>query len=165
MRLPIFFDPDEHRFIKQFNKLEGENTGLRRQYDDMLDLFNMNELQMEAYLNLVHKKSKSKAEVEHLMEQIGGKIRKNLRYNINLLIEQGKINDTKMEEMLPMLSVSERKICRLVLEGKKLSEMSHIRQKRIQYILPAFEYSFETRNATERQSVGGTKTTNSLKTS
>lgn len=115
-----------NRFIKQFNKLQGENTGLRRQHNDMLGLFNMDEAQMQAYLNLIYKKGKSKAEVEHLMEQIGGETRKNLRYNINLLIEQETINYTKMEETLPMLTVSEREICRLVLEGKKLSEVSHI---------------------------------------
>lgn len=115
-----------NRFIKQSNKLQGENAGLRRRDNEMLFLFNMDEVQMQAYLNLIHKKGKSKTEVEHLMEQIGGETRKNLRYNITLLIEQETINYTQMEELLPMLTVSEREICRLVLEGKKLSEVSRI---------------------------------------
>lgn len=118
-----------HRFIKQFNKLEGENTDLRRQHNEMRDLFDMTEVQMQAYLSLAQEKGKSKAEVEHLMEQMGGRIRKNIRYNIHLLIEQERVDYENMEQVFPQLTITEREICRLVLEGKKLSEVSRILDK------------------------------------
>lgn len=118
-----------YRLMKQANTLYSQNRWLKEVQQEMSDLCQMNQEQLTAYIAIAKQKGLTPKEVEHLMETIGGEARENICHNVSYLLEQERIDYATLEQLLPMLTTSERAICKLILEGKKLKEISILLDK------------------------------------
>lgn len=118
-----------YRLMKLANTLYSQRKWLKEVQKEMPDLFQMNQEQLTAYITIAKQKGLTRKEVERLMDTIGGEARENICRNVSYLLEQERIDYASLEQLLPMLTTSERAICKLILEGKKLKEMSILLDK------------------------------------
>ena len=111
------------RLIRNSKALEQENTVLKQDEAELLDLLRLNKRQVKAYIEFSKKEAPTTEDAERLLELVGERSQRNI---INTVADYQTKKQTQMDriaEALPELSPSEREICRLILQGKKLGEI------------------------------------------
>ena len=114
--------------VKNAKRLTEENTTLKNDEAELLQILRLNKNQVKAYIALA-KQEHSTENIPQLLDLLGEKSQKNL---INNVIEFMRMNETESERLkllLPELTPSEIKICQLILRDKKLGEICSILNK------------------------------------
>ncbi len=117
-----------HRLVKNAHRLEAENTTLRKDEAELLLFLRMNKDQVRAYMELARQDHPHEG-TGRLLELMGKESQRNIMANVSAYIRRKEAEDCSMEHAFPELTPSERDICRLVLQGKKLGEICAILRK------------------------------------
>lgn len=105
--------------------MEEENRQLKKGEAELLTLLRMRKDEVKAFLSLAKKKYDNDG-TKLLMESLDKKTRYNLLTNVEEYIRERDTDLSIIEKAFPELTPSEREICRLVLQGKKLGEICTI---------------------------------------
>lgn len=109
-------------------KLERENNQLRHDEAEILHILRMRKAEVNAFIALTTKKSPP-AGCAHLFERLPPKSRHNLLANVDGYLKATEASLATLERVFPELTPSEREICNLIVQGKKLSEICAILNK------------------------------------
>ena len=98
------------------------NKILQREEEELLQVLRINKRQVKAYVALAKEKHDVKL-TEHLLDLLGEASQKNVIDNVLQYIQTRELSMQNLERVFPELSSSEREICYLILQNKKLSEI------------------------------------------
>lgn len=113
---------------KSTHNIEEENRQLKEGEAELLTILRMRKSEVRAYISLATKKY-SHDSAHALLESLDKKAKRNLLTNVEQYIRTRDTDLEKIEKVFPELTPSEREICRLVLQGKKLGEICTILNK------------------------------------
>lgn len=117
-----------HRLVRSAHMLEAENTTLRKDEAELFLFLRLNREQVKAYIELA-KENRPHDDTERLLELMGEKSQRNIMTNVSAYLRRKEAEDCRMEHVFPELTPSERDICRLVLQDKKLGDICRILKK------------------------------------
>ncbi|MEG2755505.1 MAG: LuxR C-terminal-related transcriptional regulator [Mucinivorans sp.] len=104
--------------------LEHENSELKDEQQQVLNMFHMSKEQMRSYVTLARKKRLKPEKTAELLKSLGGNAERQIRDNVAYYIKQTSIDLENIRERMPELTASETEICALILKDKKLKEIS-----------------------------------------
>lgn len=113
---------------KNVNKMESENEQMKRNELEVLHILRLKKDEVKAFMSLASERS-SHDGTKVLLDRLDRKARYNLLANVE---EYLKTRDTDLEiiaNMFPEFTQSEREICRLILQGKKMGDICLILNK------------------------------------
>ena len=102
--------------------LVNANKILQREEEELLQVLRINKKQIKAYVALAKERHDVKL-TEHLLDLLGEASQKNVIDNVLQYIQTRELSMQNLERVFPELSFSEREICYLILQNKKLSEI------------------------------------------
>ena len=108
--------------------LVNANKILQREEEELLQVLRINKKQIKAYVALAKERHNVK-QTEHLLDLLGEASQKNVIDNILQYIQTRELSKQNLERVFPELSSSEREICYLILQNKKLSEIGILLNK------------------------------------
>jgi len=114
------------RLIKNVSLLQQEHSGLKDEQQIMFDFLRMDKNQWKAITALAKENKLPPQQTNLLMSLLTINARRNIVDNVKQMIEQESIDYEIINERLPMLAKGEKDICRLILQGKSISEISAI---------------------------------------
>lgn len=104
------------------------NKILQREEEELLQVLRINKKQIKAYVALAKERHDVKL-TEHLLDLLGEASQKNVIDNVLQYIQTRELSKQNLERVFPELSSSEREICYLILQNKKLSEIGILLNK------------------------------------
>lgn len=108
--------------------LVNANKILQREEEELLQVLRINKKQIKAYVALAKERHNVK-QTEHLLDLLGEASQKNVIDNVLQYIQTRELSKQNLERVFPELSSSEREICYLILQNKKLSEIGILLNK------------------------------------
>lgn len=108
--------------------LVNANKILQREEEELLQVLRINKKQIKAYVALAKERHDVKL-TEHLLDLLGEAPQKNVIDNVLQYIQTRELSKQNLERVFPELSSSEREICYLILQNKKLSEIGILLNK------------------------------------
>lgn len=108
--------------------LVNANKILQREEEELLQVLRINKKQIKAYVALAKERHDVK-QTEHLLDLLGEASQKNVIDNVLQYIQTRELSKQNLERVFPELSSSEREICYLILQNKKLSEIGILLNK------------------------------------
>lgn len=108
--------------------LVNANKILQREEEELLQVLRINKKQIKAYVALAKERHDVKL-TEHLLDLLGEASQKNVTDNVLQYIQTRELSKQNLERVFPELSSSEREICYLILQNKKLSEIGILLNK------------------------------------
>lgn len=114
---------------KASQKLEDENQKMKRDEMEVLHMLRLKRNEVKAYIELASEKN-TVSGTRVLLDRLDRRSRHNILTNIE---EYFKARDADMDSVaraFPEFTASEREICRLILRGKRLGEISVILEKK-----------------------------------
>lgn len=108
--------------------LVNANKILQREEEELLQVLRINKKQIKAYVALAKERHDGKL-TEHLLDLLGEAPQKNVIDNVLQYIQTRELSKQNLERVFPELSSSEREICYLILQNKKLSEIGILLNK------------------------------------
>lgn len=108
--------------------LVNANKILQREEEELLQVLRINKKQIKAYVALAKERHDVKL-TEHLLDLLGETSQKNVIDNVLQYIQTRELSKQNLERVFPELSSSEREICYLILQNKKLSEIGILLNK------------------------------------
>lgn len=108
--------------------LVNANKILQREEEELLQVLRINKKQIKAYVALAKERHDVKL-TEHLLDLLGEASQKNVIDNVLQYIQTRELSKQNLERVFPELSSSEREICYLILQNKKLSEIGILLNK------------------------------------
>lgn len=112
------------RLCANIARLEKENSVLKDEQREVLEIFHLSKEQMQSYMLLARNKQLDPGMTAELLQNIGGEAGRCIRENVAYYMRQSAIEFEKLGEKFPALSTSELEICSLILKEKKLKEIS-----------------------------------------
>ncbi len=110
------------------HNMEEENRQLKKGEAELLTILRMRKDEIKVYISLGTKKYNNDG-TKVLLDSLDKKARYNLLTNVEEYIRNRDTDLSIIEKVFPELTPSEREICRLVLQGKKLGEICTILNK------------------------------------
>lgn len=107
---------------KAIDKLETENSRMRHGEEELLHLLRMRKGEVLTYLSLASKRYSCDG-TQMLLGCLGKKTRHNLLSNVEEYIRVRATDMERIKQVFPEFTRSEREICQLILQGKKLTEL------------------------------------------
>lgn len=117
------------RLIYAINTLEQENLNLKQDEAELLRFLRMNKQQVHAYIEFSKKKNPNSKEMEQLLERLDESSQRNIIKSVSTYLAERQTSIEQIAAAFPELTSSEHEICRLILQGKKLSEICAILDK------------------------------------
>lgn len=114
------------KLIRNIQKLERENAELRYDEKELLDFLRLNKEQVKAYIGFSRTESPGVEDAERLLELLDERSQRNIIRTVTDYLREKQTSLDRIAGALPELSLSEREICRLILQGKKLGEICHL---------------------------------------
>ncbi len=109
-------------------QLDKENIQLRRGEAELLHILRLKKNEVRAYLSLASERN-SQDGTKVLLERLDKKSRHNLLTNVEEYLKTRATELDIIEKAFPEFTPSEREICRLILQGKKLGEICVVLNK------------------------------------
>lgn len=110
------------KLVKGVDKMEMEYMEIRKEELDIFHIFRLKKDQVKAFIELADKQQRPE-QTENLLDLLGEKQQRRLIENVVTWIRHKETDLSLIETVLPELTQSEREICRLILQGKKLGEI------------------------------------------
>lgn len=111
--------------VRNIQRLDEENSALKREEEEILRVLKMEKEQVRAYVRLA-KQRYGTVETNNLLGMLGDEARNNVIHNVKEAVTAKKMEQYHLSELLPELTPSEIEICRLVILGKTLKEVCEI---------------------------------------
>ena len=100
-----------------------ENTDLHHRETTLMRAVRLNKLEIEAYLRMSGNDHPSPEDADSLFSMLKPKSQRNLINAVRLHLKKHLMDDCDLEHHFPCLTKSETDVCRLILAGKKRSEI------------------------------------------
>lgn len=113
---------------KSVNKIESENEQMKREEMEVLHILRLKRNEVKAFVSLASEKY-SHDGTKVLLERLDRKSRHNLISNVEEFIKTRNTDLDIIANVFPEFTPSEREICRLILQGKKLNDICAILNK------------------------------------
>lgn len=112
--------------IHNISKLDRENTELKGERQEMLEVFRLTNEELRSYMILAKEQNLESEKTAQILMSVGKVAEKRILDNVAHYIRQSSIDFDKLHERLPELSASELEICTLILKEKKIKEISEL---------------------------------------
>lgn len=112
--------------VRQYLRSEKENRQMARNEKAMLEFFNMDKEELTNFIRLSKAKGLDMHETEQLLDSIGRDTRERLMNTLAHYLIEKESDRERLSRAMPELTGSEIDICRLIVQGKKLGEMSRL---------------------------------------
>ena len=109
-------------------KIQKENLDLKKEDEELFAVFNLRREQVKAYVKLAEQEM-TDDKIGAVFDILGKKAQKNVMYNMKRYFFSKKFNENAIGKAFPTLTPSEREVCRLVMQERKLGEICSILQK------------------------------------
>lgn len=116
------------RLVANTTLLNSENVKFKREEQELHFLFRMKREQMRSYI-LLGKKTYPSSVVEKLVNDLDPETARNLIINMHAYTTEAKSVLRRLRKNLPELTLSERDICLLIIQGKKQGEICRLLNK------------------------------------
>ena len=117
------------RLVRNMHYLDKENVVLKKDEEELINTLGLNKEQIKTYMQLMHEKQ-SFDKTEALLSMLGEDVKHTLISNVEQYLSVKETGMLEMEKLFPELSASEREICLLVLQDKKLNDICAILNKK-----------------------------------
>lgn len=107
---------------KVSNKLEEENEQLKKEETELLHILRLRKDEVRAFVDLSTKEHPTDG-TKVFLSRLDKKSRINLLNNVEEYLKSRSTELDTIEKLFPEFTPSEREICRLILQGKKLGEI------------------------------------------
>lgn len=114
--------------IKNFHRLDKENSELKHDEKEILDALKVEKEQIMAYVRL-SKNPQGTQETKALLDMMDDGARNNIIRNVMEVVTLREMELNNLAAIFPELSPSEIEICRLIIMGKSLNEVCTILHK------------------------------------
>ena len=121
----VFFSFLGFHIAKNARRLEMENTTLRKDEAQLLQVLRLNKKQVKAYICLASE-SHAPQQTQNLLDMLGEASQKNILANVTEYLRVNNTERSNIDHCFPELTTSEKLICQLILRGKKLGEICSI---------------------------------------
>lgn len=117
------------RLVRNMRSLDKENISLKKDEAEFFDMLGLEKEQATAYIELAQKKH-GFDRTGSLLNMLGEDLQRNVIANVREYLAAEETGILEMETLFPELSASEREVCRLILQDKKLGEICAILDKK-----------------------------------
>lgn len=107
---------------KNARRLQVENTELRRDEAELMQILRLNKKQIRAYVRLASDRYGAE-HTRNLLDILRETSQKNLLANVAEFMRISDTEKSRIDEIFPELTTSEKSICQLILRGKKLGDI------------------------------------------
>lgn len=114
--------------VKNAHDLSYENWTLKQEDETLYEVLKMEKEQIHAYIGLAKQKNEH-LETTKLLDILNENARNNVINNVKEALTEKEIENKNMAEIFPELTPSEIEISKLIISGKKISEISDILKK------------------------------------
>lgn len=121
----VFFSFLGFHIAKNARRLEVENTALRKDEAQLLQVLRLNKKQVKAYICLASE-SHDAQQTHNLLDMLGETSQKNILANVREFLRVSNTEKMQIDDHFPELTNSEKAICQLILRGKKLGAICAI---------------------------------------
>lgn len=118
----VFFSFLGFHIAKNARRLQVENTELRRDEAELMQILRLNKKQIKAYVRLASDRYGAE-HTRNLLDILGETSQKNLLANVAEFMRISDTEKSRIDEIFPELTTSEKSICQLILRGKKLGDI------------------------------------------
>lgn len=118
-----------NRLVRNMRSLDKENMALRKDEEELVNTLGLDREQLKAYMQLAQEKQ-NYDRTETLLDMLGENLRHALVANVREYLSVKDTDMLEMEKLFPELSVSEREICLLILQGKQQRDICDILGKK-----------------------------------
>lgn len=108
--------------VRSTRKMDMENTEMRREEKELLDVLKMEKGQMRAYVRLAQQRQEP-SETANMLDMLDTEARQNVIDNVKEAVASREMEHANLSQIFPELTPSEIEICRLVILGKGLKEV------------------------------------------
>lgn len=108
--------------VRNTRRLDIENTEMRREEKELLDVLKMEKMQMRAYVRLAQQRQEP-TETANMLDMLDTEARRNVIDNVKEAVASKEMEHADLSQIFPELTPSEIEICRLVILGKGLKEV------------------------------------------
>ena len=122
----LFISAFGEMIVRQYLRSEKENRQMASNEKAMLEFFNMDKDELTTFIRLSKAKGLDMHETEQLLDSIGHGTKERLMNTLSHYLLEKESDRDRLIHALPELTDSEIDICRLIVQGKKLGEMSRL---------------------------------------
>lgn len=109
-------------------QIQRENQMIKQEDDAMFAVFNLNREQAKAYVKLAEQKM-TDDKIAAVFEILGKRAQRNVFCNMRRYYYSRQLCEDNIAKVFPTLTSSERAVCRLVLQDRKLGDICRILEK------------------------------------
>lgn len=109
-------------------QIQRENQMIKQEDDAMFAVFNLNREQAKAYVKLAEQKM-TDDKIAAVFEILGKRAQRNVFCNMRRYYYSRQLCEDNIAKVFPALTSSERAVCRLVLQDRKLGDICRILEK------------------------------------
>lgn len=109
--------------------VQTENINLHHRETTLMRAVRLNGREMEAYLRMSSNDNPTAANADRFFAMLTPKSQRNLINAVRLHLRKHLTDDCDLECLFPMLTKSEVDVCNLILQGKKMNEISLLLEK------------------------------------
>lgn len=108
------------------SRLDKENTELKDEKREILDVFRLTNEEMHSYMTLAREKKLEPEKTAEILTTVGHVAEKRILDNVAHYMRQSSIDYEKLHEQFPELSASELEICSFILKEKTVKEIGEV---------------------------------------
>ena len=109
---------------RNVRNVQTENSALQHRESTLMRAIRLNPAEVEGYLRMSRTSDPTEEDVDRLFEMLTPVSQQNLINAVRIHLKQHLMDDCDLEEIFPCLTKSEIEVAKLILEGKKRSEMA-----------------------------------------
>ena len=109
---------------RNVRNVQTENSALQHRESTLMRAIRLNPAEVEGYLRMSRTSDPTEEDVDRLFEMLTPVSQQNLINAVRIHLKQHLMDDCDLEEIFPCLTKSEIQVAKLILEGKKRSEMA-----------------------------------------
>lgn len=117
------------QLVKNIRLMDKENMSLKKDEEEIFNTLGLEKEELKTYMKLAQEKQGS-GQTEALLGKLGEAQRQMLIANVGEYLSVKETGMLEMEKLFPELSPSEREVCLLILQGKKLNDICAILGKK-----------------------------------
>ncbi len=117
------------RLVHNMHSLDKKNTSMKKDEEELYGVLGLDREQVRAYMKLAQEKQDFD-KTKNLLDMTGEKMRHYIIANVRDYLAVRETGMLEMESLFPELSVAEREVCLLILQGKTLYEVCTILGKK-----------------------------------
>lgn len=114
----------EHYIVKGIHSLIHDNRRYLAERRSLFSLFNIDDGQVGQFIRLLRKRDLTPGQTEQLLKLLGDQTERRIRQSVLHLMRHRQTDYSKLDERIPSLTATERKVASLILQGKTHPEIA-----------------------------------------